>query len=128
MSAIEILSAGPQDPTGASSAVDVAGHAQLRLALAVGADLGTLPQVDVFVETAPTATGPWREAEHFTFHGGQPPMSPYAWPTPGVRRFTLGDVDSFVRCRWSAVATTNTLDGNPGLTLALTGEGVPDAE
>lgn len=126
MSAITVLAAGPKAKSGTSTPLDVSAHAALRLDLTLLADLGTRPQLDLWIETGPAATGPWTELTHFRQLAGDPGYSPHAWQTQ--RRLPLSSIDTFVRARWVGQANANSGDGDPQLVLGITGDGKPDAE
>lgn len=124
MAAVELLASGAQARTGTSTPLDVSAHAQLRLNVTAVADLGKVPELHAWIETGPASTGPWREAKHIHIHAGQPQQAPTAWPADNITRTTIGDFDAFVRVRWEARATANSIDGDPGLTLGVAGDGV----
>ena len=128
MAAVELLATGAQSRTGESTPVDVSDHALLRLDVTARADMGKVPQADIWIETGRSADGPWHVASHIRLHAGQPPTSPSAWPADSVTRVTLGTVDGFARVRWVARATANSADGDPGLTLGVDGVGIGGAE
>ncbi|HKO46630.1 MAG TPA: hypothetical protein VJV79_02850 [Polyangiaceae bacterium] len=131
MSAVTIVSAGAKSGVATASAVDVSSFSTLRLNAAVLANLGKQPYIDLYLEQAPASTGPWRALWSKRMETGSPPGNDNAW-TSAVR-IVLSGFDSYVRARWSAVATANIgrfngeLDNSPELNLAITGDGKPDA-
>lgn len=122
MAAVTLLAAAAQAPTGTGSAVDVSAHAQLRLDIVAQPNLGTGPELEVWIDTGPAAVGPWTEIYRLQMSAGHPPHAPLAWLRS--TRALVGNFDAFARVRWSARATKNSGDGNPQLTLGVTGEGV----
>lgn len=128
MAAVELLATGAQDRTGESTPVDVSDHALLRLDVVCRADLGKVPQADIWIETGRTTDGPWHVASHIRLHAGQPSAAPTAWPSSNVTRVTIGTFDGFARVRWEARATANSADPDPGLTLGVAGVGIGGPE
>lgn len=121
MSAVELLAAGAKAPSGTGEAVDVSAHAQLRLIVdGRGTDLGRNPVARVWIETSRDGVSGWAVAHEVLFHYSNLPFE--------ARRINIGNVDAFARVRWEAHGHINTSDGDPALMLAVTGEGIPDAE
>lgn len=119
MASITLLTYGAQSASGTSTPVDVSAAALLRLDVRATADLGKAPDLDVWIETGPTSSGPWLELNHIRYGALQPPTSPYAWQDS--TRVLIGSADAFCRVRWSARATRNSPDSNPQLLLGVTG-------
>jgi hypothetical protein len=117
MSAIEILASAAQADADASDGVDVSAFSTLRLDWSVTANQGANPQIDLHVDHAPTADGPWTELWHHRMTAdGQ-------WQT--APRTVLGGFDAFVRARWSGHGRN--ANGAAAFTISLTGDGKPDA-
>jgi len=131
MSAVTILPFASQTETaragggfesiGASDAVDVSAHAVLRLVTRIDANLGSRPQCELYLETAPTDSGPWTIAWSRHMSTGAQPGADDFWSS--APRAVIGHVDTYARLRWAVRA------GNEGLALSIgcDGEGVPDA-
>lgn len=126
MSAVTILTSAAQPDSGNGSAVSVAAYSTLRLDWTVSADLGREPGLELFIDTAPTAAGPWRQIAEKKMDARHPASSPYFWE--GKPRVVLSGFDAYVRARWTGRANNNTANGDTAmkLTLALTGDGKPD--
>jgi hypothetical protein len=125
MAAITLLASGVQAASGSSTPLDVSAYAQIRGTIALTTDMGQECDVFVNVQVAPTSSGPWRDIVKKRFNSALRPSVPDYAPPVGNYPFTIPDVDSFARVTWSAVATKNTKDGSPSLTLGVTGTTVP---
>lgn len=112
--------------SGTSTPLDVSAFSTLRLNLAVKADLGRSPRVNVVIESAPSASGDYTAHRTIDFDAAQPYGTPRAWPSANTLPIVISGFASFVRVRWSAVATRNIgpADTSPNLSLALSGEGI----
>jgi hypothetical protein len=131
MSAVSILASALQDDAGTGAALDVSAFSTLRLNWSVSADIGRMNNMGhlrLFIDTAPSAGGPWHVAY-------ERQLDANGWdPKP---RTVLSGFDSFVRARWSGYfpRTTEMERGRPQyneaatkfFTIGLTGDGQPDA-
>jgi hypothetical protein len=121
MSAVTILSSALQDDTGAGSAVDVSAFSTLRLNWSALADIGRLAygHLRLFIETGPSASGPWRTVYDRQLNQGN-------WePSP---RVVLSGFDTFVRARWEGkMPRINNEQTTKFFTIALAGDGQPNA-
>jgi len=93
MSAITILTSAAQNDSGTGAAVDVTAYNTLRLNWAAVADLGmqATASLRLFIDTAPSASGPWTTIYERQLDANGWELSP---------RVTLSGFDSFVRARW----------------------------
>ncbi|HKY37214.1 MAG TPA: hypothetical protein VJN18_14825 [Polyangiaceae bacterium] len=121
MSAVTILTSALQDDSGAGAAVDVSTFSTLRLNWSALADVGRLGMgyLRLFIETGPSASGPWRIVYERQLNSG-------GWdPAP---RAVLSGFDSFVRARWDGkMPRVNNEQSTKFFTIALTGDGQPNA-
>lgn len=105
---LSLLASGTVTASGVSAAVDVGQYRAARLALDVTAASGTLPTLDVTIETADSATATtWRTVATFAR------VTATTSPT-----LTAADFDRFVRVRYVVAGTT------PSFTIAVGGESV----
>jgi hypothetical protein len=91
--------------SGTGETLEVGDEHTLRLTLDVTAASGTLPTLDVIVETSADGATGWRSVYAF----GQK-------TTTGSDRQSFSNLDRFVRCSWVIGGTT------PSFTWSLTGE------
>lgn len=82
--------------------------------------MGRDPVARVWIETSRDGVSGWTVAHEALFHYSSHPFE--------ARRVNVGNVDAYARVRWESHARTNTADGDPALMLAVTSEGIPDAE
>jgi|GEM_PF-3842045 len=94
MSAITLLTSALQNDTGAGAAVDVSAYNTLRLNWTALADLGQdrNASLQIFIETAAAASGPWRAIYERQLDANGWEVAP---------RLVLSGFDSFVRARWA---------------------------
>ncbi len=112
--AITLLPSGPQTVSGSGVAVDlvdVASGLPLRTTLVLSVDLdaitGTLPVLSMTVETADSATGPWREVGRLGEKLNENSADDYP--------LLVGDCERFVRLAWTITGTT------PSFTFGVAG-------
>lgn len=128
MSAVTILTSGLQDDVGAGAAVDVSAFSTLRLDWSALVNIGRLAQgsLRLFIETGPSASGPWRIVyeQQLNQSGWNPKL-----------RAVLSGFDSYVRARWAgSFPRINNEQGDPRysiapekfFTIGLAGDGKPD--
>jgi len=137
MSAVTVLANAPQARSGESDALSVAEFSTLRLDLLLTADHGVQPYITTYLESGPTADGPFTVLDE----------RHYSRAFPGKERIVVAGFDAFIRLRWSGGSenesitrsygppyspTGGTLTGergaiDPGFVIGLTGDGQPDA-
>lgn len=96
---LTLLSAGDHEQTGTTDPLDVSDHAQLRFTIAAHPDFGKHPQLDVTFQTAPAASGPWRQIAAVRMSSGSPPGNDTAWDMK--KRVVLAAADNFIRAAWA---------------------------
>lgn len=119
MSAISILTSGPQPKEGASSPVDTSAFSTLRLDVKVLADLGLDPWLRYWIETRAGTTSPWR-----TLHYGAFDHALGTWTGDFTQRVIVTP-DNETRIRWSG-DTRFVFPATP-FTISCAGDGKPDA-
>ncbi len=96
--------------TGSTAAWETGNRSCFRLTQAVTAASGTTPSLTTVIETAETATGPWRACSSTsTFTAATGVTS---------QRLSFGGADRWVRATYTVSGTT------PSLTLGIFGESV----
>lgn len=109
MSAVTLLTAANVADAGAGDPVDVSAGGTLRLDWTVKANHGKNPQVELSIETAPAATGPWTQVWRRLMCAEKPAtatdMNSNGWHTQP--RALVPGVDRFARARWSGCARKN---------------------
>lgn len=138
MSSITILTNGPQARSGQSDALDVSSFSTLRLDLRLTANHGVQPYITTYIESGPTASGPWTVIDENSYKVGS---------FPGKARITLAGFDNFVRLRWAGGCSgdtpnrsygppygpgggtliSETYTFNPEFVIGLNGDAKPDA-
>lgn len=132
MSAIAIVTGGVKAPSGTGGAVDVSAKHTLRLIWRVLTTRGLEPYIRLFVDTAPTANGPWTVMHEKYIKSNEPSYSAAAWNN-GEVRVQLAGHDSFVRGRWAGAAggavdpVAGDPVGDPEFNIELAGDAKPDA-
>lgn len=115
MSAVTILAHADHGAEGVGDAVDVADFTVLRLETTAAPNYGDSRwEAIIDLETAPAATGPWRQLTRLADHR-----------VPVKKRSIVNDHDAFVRVRWSI--TSHALGVALSFPIGVTGEGKPDA-
>jgi hypothetical protein len=108
MAAITLLTAGPQERSGASTPVDVSAYSTLRLNVRVAANRGHIsnPTVRLYIESGPSSSGPWSTVWEQVYNS-------HEWPND--KRVVLGALDAFARVRWVARGASEAVKtyGNP---------------
>ena len=124
MASVTLLTAGAKANTDAGSPLDCEAINSLRLNVALSADTGKQPVLDLFIETSATTTGPWRQIYYKQFDSRQPPYHDSPWAN--THRLSVGGYDRYVRARWSTQAHRNVASPaeSVGLTLGITGDGI----
>jgi len=131
MSAVTILAAGAKANSGTGASVDVSAFSTLRLDFVISADCGKGPDLEIFLEQGPSATGPWRPLWQKRQNTATPPGNVNSWV--GAERVSISGFDRYMRARWAVTTSTNNgmFGGVPqdsaSLNLAITGDGKPDA-
>lgn len=122
MANIELLAPGAKADSGASAAVNVSPAQLLRQRINVSpeTDLGILTQLRVSIETAASASGPWREVATATMRPTDPAPGPFAFDHS--KRIIAGDLEDFARVVWA----TEKRDASAAsrLSFGVAGEGV----
>jgi len=127
MAAVTLLAAGSQPASGTSTPLDVSAGSTLRLN--VRAEAIDAEYVQIFLETAPSASGPWRVL--FEQRWTQSDL-------PRTERVLPPAFDAFVRARWEALKRGAKLNAterelresqgvfnDPKLVLGITGDRIP---
>lgn len=111
--AVTLLASGAQTATSTGTSVDlldVASDLPLRTTLILSVDVdvvaGTLPTLDMDVQTADATGGPWRTIGTLS----------QTVTAAGDFRFLVGDCERFVRLSWTITGT-----GSPSFTFGVSG-------
>lgn len=106
---------GASVSAGSGAGLDVSASAICRLDIRCEADMGTEPQAEIYLDTAPASTGPWTEVFKKKMNSGEPPYSPHVWANSTRVVITP---DNFVRARWKVQGTRR---GAVALKLGVSG-------